>query len=67
MGVLNTVNYRYQEDELIYLLDNADAEAIFYQALSLTNKSHKNKLPKLKLIQVMDGSRSLGGSDEYSR
>ena len=26
------VNYRYQEDELIYLLDNSDAEAIFYQA-----------------------------------
>ena len=25
------VNYRYKADELVYLLDNADAEAVFYQ------------------------------------
>ncbi|MEC8058963.1 MAG: AMP-binding protein, partial [Pseudomonadota bacterium] len=26
------VNYRYKADELVYLLDNADAEVVFYQA-----------------------------------
>ena len=63
------VNYRYQEDELIYLLDNADAEAIFYQACYADRiKAIKNKLPKIKaFIQVMDGSEDLlEGSDEYS-
>ena len=39
------VNYRYQEDELIYLLDNSDAEAIFYQACYANRiKAIKNKL-----------------------
>ena len=26
------VNYRYKADELVYLLENSDAEAIFFQA-----------------------------------
>ena len=52
------VNYRYQEDELIYLLDNSDAEAIFYQACYADRiKAIKGKLPKVKAyILVMDGS-----------
>ena len=64
------VNYRYQEDELIYLLDNSDAEAIFYQACYADRiKAIKDKLPKIKAyIQVMDGSEDLlEGSDEYSK
>ena len=64
------VNYRYQEDELIYLLDNSDAEAIFYQACYAERiKAIKDKLPKIKaFIQVMDGSEDLlEGSDEYSK
>ena len=64
------VNYRYQEDELIYLLDNSDAEAIFYQACYAERiKAIKDKLPKIKAyIQVMDGSEDLlEGSDEYSK
>ena len=31
-GVPINVNYRYVEEELIYLLDNSDAEAVFYHA-----------------------------------
>ena len=30
-GVPINVNYRYKENELIYLLDNSDAEAVFFQ------------------------------------
>ena len=29
------VNYRYKENELIYLLDNADAEAVFFKVVTL--------------------------------
>jgi 3-oxocholest-4-en-26-oate---CoA ligase len=50
------VNYRYLEDELAYLLDNADCEAIVFHA-SLASRLEKirSKLPKLKLlIQVYD-------------
>ena len=32
-GVPINVNYRYVEEELIYLLDNSDAEAVFYLSL----------------------------------
>ena len=31
-GVPINVNYRYVEEELIYLLDNSDSEAVFYHA-----------------------------------
>ena len=31
-GIPINVNYRYVEEELIYLLDNSDAEAVFYHA-----------------------------------
>ena len=30
-GVPINVNYRYKEEELVYLLDNSDSEAVFYQ------------------------------------
>ena len=33
-GVPINVNYRYKENELIYLLDNADAEAVFFKAVT---------------------------------
>jgi fatty-acyl-CoA synthase len=32
-GVPINVNYRYVEEELIYLLDNSDAEAVFFSEL----------------------------------
>ncbi len=60
-GVSINVNYRYQADELIYLIDNADCEAIFYQACygEQINKI-KDHLPKVKAwIEVADGSESI--------
>jgi|TARA_B100001063_G_scaffold9335_1_gene7334 fatty-acyl-CoA synthase len=55
-GVPINVNYRYKEEELIYLLENSDSEAIFYQSCYAEQiASIKDKLPKVKLyIQVDD-------------
>ena len=60
-GVPINVNYRYKEDELVYLLDNADAEAVFYQGCYASQiESIKEKLPKVKVfIQVNDGTAEL--------
>ena len=57
-GVPINVNYRYKEEELIYLLDNSDSEAVFFQSCYAEQiKSIKDKLPKVKLyIQVDDNS-----------
>jgi fatty-acyl-CoA synthase len=48
------VNYRYLADELHYLLDNADAEALIYHgALAERVQAVRDRLPKLRtLIQV---------------
>ena len=60
-GTPINVNYRYKADELLYLLDNSDCEALFYQAcygdqINLI----KNSLPKIKAwIEVDDGAPSL--------
>ena len=35
-GVPVNVNYRYLEDELVYLLDNSDAEALLFHGSSAT-------------------------------
>ena len=55
------VNYRYKADELVYLLDNADAEALVFQsAYAMRIWEIKDRLPKLKLfIQVDDGTEPL--------
>jgi fatty-acyl-CoA synthase len=52
------VNYRYTEHELDYLLDNADAEAIFFDAgLGARLAGVSRRLPRLKLlIEIDDGS-----------
>ena len=50
------VNYRYLDDELLYLLDNSDAEALFFHS-SLGDRVARvvDRLPKLKLlIEVSD-------------
>lgn len=51
------VNYRYLDDELWYLLDNADCEAVvFHSSLGDRIARIKDRLPKLKLlIEVLDG------------
>lgn len=62
------VNYRYKADELVYLLDNADAEAVVYQACyAMRIWEIRKQLPKVKLfIQVDDGTEALlDGSLDY--
>ncbi len=55
------VNYRYKADELVYLLDNSDAEAVFFQACyAMRIWEIKDRLPKVKLfVQVNDGTEAL--------
>ncbi len=58
-GVPINVNYRYVEEELIYLLDNSDSEAVFYHACysSRINEIAKS-LPNIKAwIEVPDGRK----------
>ncbi|MFM2079297.1 MAG: hypothetical protein RJA49_3187, partial [Actinomycetota bacterium] len=56
-GVPVNVNYRYLDEELVYLLDNADAEAlVFHSSLGDRVERIRERLPKLKLlIEVDDG------------
>jgi fatty-acyl-CoA synthase len=67
-GVPINVNYRYVEHELIYLLDNADAEAIVFDAqFAQRLAAIREKLPKLKLfVQIDDGSgQQLPGAADF--
>ena len=67
-GVPINVNYRYKEEELVYLLDNSDSEALFYQGCYADQVSAiKDKLSKVKVfIQVDDGtSDTLDFSVDY--
>lgn len=52
------VNYRYKEDELVYLLNNSDAEAVIFQATYADRiDSIRDQLPLVKcFIQVNDNS-----------
>lgn len=54
-GVAVNVNYRYLDEELWYLLDNSDAEAIVFHS-SLADRVARviERLPKLKLLIVVD-------------
>ena len=56
-GVAVNVNYRYLDDELWYLLDNSDAEALVFHSSLGDRVAHVvERLPKLKLlIEVDDG------------
>jgi fatty-acyl-CoA synthase len=57
-GVAVNINYRYLEDELVYLLDNSDAEALlFHGSLGDRVAKVRDRAPGVKLwIQVDDGS-----------
>jgi len=63
------VNYRYVEDELLYLLDDAGASAIIYHAeFAPRLAAIRDRLPKLKvLLQVADssGNALLDGAVDY--
>ena len=59
-GVPINVNYRYVTEELIYLLNNSDSEAVFYHACySKRIKEIAEALPNIKAwIEVADGTES---------
>ena len=59
-GIPINVNYRYVAEELIYLLDNSDSEAVFYHACySNRIKEIASSLPNIKAwIEVSDGTKS---------
>ena len=63
------VNYRYQEDELVCLLNNADAEAVvFHSKYAGRIEAIKDRLEKTKVfIQVSDdsGNALVFGSHDY--
>jgi 3-oxocholest-4-en-26-oate---CoA ligase len=72
-AVAVNVNYRYLDDELVYLLDDADAEALVFHA-SLGDRVERivGRLPRLRLlVQVGDAEGpGLGGAldfDELAR
>jgi acyl-CoA synthetase (AMP-forming)/AMP-acid ligase II len=72
-GVPVNVNYRYLDDELAYLLDNADAEAlVFHSSLGDRVARVRSRLPKLRLLvevddgPAADGSRSVDAARTYS-
>jgi fatty-acyl-CoA synthase len=63
-GVVVNVNYRYLDEELWYLLDNADAEAlVFHSSLGDRVASVVDRLPKLKLLVEVDD----GGAGQVDR
>ena len=68
-GVPVNVNYRYLDDELWYLLDNADAEALVYHT-SLADRVGRvvGRLPELKLLIEVDdgGEHHVGGALSYN-
>jgi len=63
------VNYRYVEEELLYLFDNADARAVVYHAaFAPVLEKIRERLPGVKLwIQVADesGHALLPGAVDY--
>ena len=67
-GIPVNVNYRYVEHELLYLFDNADAEAVVFDAQFAPRLAAiRDRLPKLRLfLQVDDGSgESLPGAVDF--
>jgi 3-oxocholest-4-en-26-oate---CoA ligase len=62
-GVPVNVNYRYLDDELWYLLDNADCEAVvFHSSLGDRIARVAERLPKLKLLVVVDDGPAPDGA-----
>ncbi|MFK8025672.1 MAG: AMP-binding protein [Ilumatobacter sp.] len=57
-GVAVNINYRYLDEEVWYLLDNSDAEAIvFHASLASRVANVLHRLPKLKLVIIVDDIR----------
>jgi len=66
-GVPVNVNYRYTDNELLYLLDNSDAEVLFFHT-SLGDRVERvlAKATKLRaVIEVDDGGAHVDGALRY--
>ncbi len=62
-GVAINVNYRYLDEELWYLLDNSDSEAlVFHSSLADRVERVVERLPNLKLLIVVDDGPDATGS-----
>jgi fatty-acyl-CoA synthase len=62
------VNYRYLDDELAYLLDNSDSEAlVFHSSLGDRVARVAKRAPKLKLLVEVDDGPASDGSQGVSR
>lgn len=61
------VNYRYLNEELLYLLDNADAEAlVFHSSLGDRVSAVLDRLPGLRiLVEVDDGGDHVQGAQHF--
>ena len=67
-GVPVNVNYRYLEDELAYLLDNSDCEAlVFHSSLGDRVARVAPRMPKLKLLVEVDDGLTPDGSQGVPR
>jgi fatty-acyl-CoA synthase len=66
-GVPVNVNYRYTDNELLYLLDNSDAEVLlFHTSLGDRVQNVLSKASKLKaIIEVDDGGPHVDGALRY--
>ena len=66
-GAAININYRYLDDELLYLLDNSDAEAlVFHTSLGERVARVMERAQKVKLwIQVDDGGEPVPGALDY--
>src|SRR5258705_8004922 len=66
-GVPINVNPRYLDDELAYVLDNSDSEAlIFHSSVGDRVERILDRLPKLKLvIQIPDGGPEYPWAKDY--
>jgi 3-oxocholest-4-en-26-oate---CoA ligase len=62
------INYRYLDDELLYLLDNSDAEVlVFHSSLGDRVARVSGRATKLKLlVEVDDGGEHLDGAARYA-
>jgi fatty-acyl-CoA synthase len=62
-GIPINVNYRYLDDELTYLLDNADVEAlVFHSSLGDRVARVRSRLPRLRLLVAVDDGPAGDGS-----
>jgi len=62
------VNYRYSEAELVYLLENSESEALFFDARFADRVAAiRDQLPRLKLfVAIDDGSgEALDGAPDF--